>query len=424
VGRELFRTSNVFRESVLELDAIYERTTAHSLIRKYGLFDDSVQPEILLEDIWPIAVTLPALTILQVALLDTLRFLGLKPDIVIGHSAGETAVLYASGTAPKELTIELSIARGRGMSPLESLDCSMAAVNCTEAEAKEIIAEVASELGPGSLEIGCYNSTDALTLSGANAHLDHAVEIATARGIFARKLKTRVAVHSSMMEHCRDTYFGAVNEAFARHQLASPTTTVYSSATGDVMEGGGDAEYFWANSRGPVRFAQAVQALTKAHPNACFLEIGPHPVLSSYLSILAGDGAVVACPLRRLNPKKSEKDVELRTFLGALGQLSTARHHVNYSLLAGPSAQILRRTPAYPFKPKSVPVWLLTPEVKQFTRPRNGPLNFDGLRINAQTHPSLADHRIKSTAIMPAAGYMEMVSVWPFDKHLQMLTTI
>jgi acyl transferase domain-containing protein len=412
VGRELFRASNVFRHSVLELDAIYEQATGHSLIRKYGLFDDSVSPEALLDDIWPIAVTLPALTVIQVALVDTLHFLGLKPDIVVGHSAGETAVLYASGVASKELTVELSIARGHGMSPLEYLDCSMAAVNCAETQAGEIIAEVASELGSGSLEIACYNSQDALTLSGANAHLERAIEIATERGIFARKLKTRVAVHSSMMEHCREAYCGTVNEVFARHHLAPPSTTVYSSASGDVMEAAGDADYFWANTRGPVRFAQAVQAITKSRLNASFLEIGPHPVLASYISSLAGVSAVVACPLRRLNPKKPEKDVELRAFLGALGQIATARHHVDYSLLTSSNTQILDEVPAYPFKPKSVPVWLPSPEIKRFTHHRNGPLNFRGLSVNAQTHPSLADHRIKSTAIMPAAGYMEMVSVF------------
>jgi acyl transferase domain-containing protein len=414
VGRELFRASNVFRNSILELDGIYERATGHSLIHKYGLFDEAIKPESLLDDIWPIAVTLPALTVIQVAMFDTLSFLGLKPDVVVGHSAGETAVLYASGAASKEMTVQLSIARGRGMTPLERLNCSMAAVNCAPAEAEKILAQVASELGPGSLEVGCYNSTDALTLSGANDKLERAVDIATEKGIFARKLKTRVAVHSSMMEHCRETYCSGVNEVFARHELAKPTVTIYSGATGEIMEAAGTADYFWSNSRGPVRFTQAIQAMSKTHPNASFLEIGPHPVLASYLSSLAGSDAIVTCPLRRLNPKKPEKDVELRALLTAVGQMAAAHHHVDYSVLAGSSAQTLRNLPAYPFQRKSIPVNLSTRDVKRFLRARNGPLNFPELRVNSATHPSLADHIIKSTPIMPAAGYIEMVS----DLHL------
>jgi acyl transferase domain-containing protein len=409
VGRELFRASNVFRESVLKLDNIYERTTGHSLILKYGLFDGLVEPESLLNDIWPIAVTLPALTIVQVALFDTLRFLGLKPDFVVGHSAGETATLYASGAASKEMTIQLSIARGRGLTPLEHLDCSMAAVNCSPVEAEGILTRVANELGPGSLEIGCYNSAEALTLSGANPNLARAVEVATELGFFARKLKTRVAVHSSMMEHCRETYCNAVNEVFAHHTLSKPTVAICSAATGEIMEAAGDADYFWSNSRGPVRFSQAIQTLVKAHPNASFVEVGPHPVLASYISSLVGSHATVTCPLQRPNPKKPTNGVELRSFLITLARLAVAGVHANYAFLSGSKAPLLRDLPAYPFQSKSVPVCLPSQQVKRFTRQRNGPLNFRGLCVNSQTHPSLADHLIKATPIMPAAGYIEMV---------------
>jgi acyl transferase domain-containing protein len=408
VGKELFRASNVFSQTVRDLDCIYERMAGHSLIRKYGLFDDEIDPESSLDDIWPIAVTLPALTIVQIALLDTLAFLGLKPDIVVGHSAGETATLYASGAATKELTLELSIARGRGMSSLESAGCSMAAINCTPADAERIIAQVAQEPGAGPLEIGCYNGEEALTLSGADAQLKQAVNIATERGIFARKLKTRVAVHSSMMENCREAYRTAVNDVFSRHTLSKPKVTIYSSSTGKVMLEAGGADYFWTNTRGPVFFTEAIQALVHAHSNASFLEIGPHPVLASYLSALAGSDAIIECPLRRLNPTKP-KNVEVRALLTTIGRLTTTHHHVDYSLLAGPQATILHSMPAYPFQPKSIPFQLPTHEVQRFLRPRNGPLNFEELCINTATHPSLADHVINSMPIMPATGYLEMV---------------
>ena len=42
---------------------------------------------------------LPAITMLQLALVDALAAAGVAPDAVIGHSAGETAVLAASGSA-------------------------------------------------------------------------------------------------------------------------------------------------------------------------------------------------------------------------------------------------------------------------------------------------------------------------------------
>jgi acyl transferase domain-containing protein len=409
VGRELFRASNIFRKSILECDAIHERMTGYSLILKYGLFDECVEPENLLDDIWPIAVTLPALTMIQLALMDTLSFIGLKPDVVVGHSAGETAVLYASGAASKEMVVQLSIARGRGLTPLEDLGGSMVAINCTLNEAEEIIAQVTDQLGSGVLEIGCYNDAHAFTLSGSNAQLDRAVQIATKNGIFARKLKTRVAVHSSMMEHCREVYRKGVNSVFASHKLVQPVATIYSAALGEVMHEAGYSEYFWKNSRGAVHFSQAIQAIIKEYPAAAFLEIGPHPVLSGYLSSLAGLDAIVACPLRRVNPKKPETDVELTSFLTAIGQMAIAGHHIDFSSLVSSNTRTLSHCPAYPFQRKSLPVILPTPEIQRIVRDRNGPLNFPELCVNTATHPSLSDHIIKSTPIMPAAGYIEMV---------------
>jgi acyl transferase domain-containing protein len=409
VGRELFRCCVPFRKSILELDVIHERETGESLVRKYGLFDDGVTPESTLGDIWPIHVTLPALTMVQVALVDAFQAIGIQPDVVVGHSAGETAVLYASGAATKEQTLELSIARGRGMSFLESLGGSMAAINCSPADAERIIAQVVAELGPGSLEVGCYNDTDALTLSGLVTHLDRAVDIALEKGIFARKLKTRVAVHSSLMEGCREEYNQAVSDVFAKHAFGRPRTIVYSSATGDIMQEAASADYFWTNSRGPVRFDDAIRAIVQADERTCFLELGPHPVLSAYLSSLA-PSAVVSCPLRRPNSKKPEKDVEIKAFLSSIAHLATTGHHADFAVLAGAGVRPLAVMPAYPFSRKSVPVMAPSNDMKRLTRPRNGPLNFPELHVNTQTHPSLADHLIQSEALMPAAGYMEMVS--------------
>jgi acyl transferase domain-containing protein len=105
VGRGLYRTSRVFQEAVDALDAVFLQETGESLVNTYGLFDAKT-PSKALVDIWPIAITLPAITMLQLALFDTLVHLGIKPDYVIGHSAGETAVMYASGAASREMAME------------------------------------------------------------------------------------------------------------------------------------------------------------------------------------------------------------------------------------------------------------------------------------------------------------------------------
>jgi acyl transferase domain-containing protein len=67
----------------------------------------------------PISLILPSITAVQCALFDLLCSFGLRPDVLIGHSAGETSLLYASGAGSKEMALEISIARGIAMTIVE-----------------------------------------------------------------------------------------------------------------------------------------------------------------------------------------------------------------------------------------------------------------------------------------------------------------
>jgi acyl transferase domain-containing protein len=410
VGRELFRTSRVFRETVLSLDAVYKNVTGKSLIADYGIFDSSPSP-IALGDIWPIAITLPSITMVQIALTETLASLNIKPDYVAGHSAGETAVLYASGIGSKEMAMELSIARGQGMAPMEDKEGTMAALACTVAQANKIIA-AAKLKSSGTLEIGCYNSDDSVTLSGARSAIDVAVQIASDDGMFARVLRTRCPVHSSMMELCSEHYQRLVKAVFDKYPTQAPTIPVYSSKTGRLLDEPMDAEYFWTNTKGPVRFSESMHILLASAKDVCFVELSPHPVLSSYLSSMAPPGTVVVSPLRRANPKKKEKDVEVASLFATVGQTYTTAGHSDIDLLALAGSQdgLLAKLPAYPFAPKQLPMFTPSSVVTRYRQARNGPLNYPQLRVNSQTHPSLAQHIIKGEPIMPAAGYIEMVT--------------
>jgi acyl transferase domain-containing protein len=420
VGREMYRTCRSFRETVDEMDAVYERITGKSLIRDWGLFGDSVATQTLLpQDIWPISVTLPSLTVIHCALFDALTNLGVIPAALIGHSAGETAVLYASGAGSKAMVLELSIARGKAMTILESKDGAMAAVNSAPEHVLDIITSTIAELGPAPLEIGCFNALDAVTLSGSAAHVDRAVQKAKDLGIFAAKLRTRVPVHSAMMDLCEDEYRSLVANVFSRHRLRAPDIPVYSSATGRLLDVPLDAEYFWLNTRHAVRFTDAVEALAANYSEPTFIELGPHPVLTSYLTSLVPSHTSVVCPLRRPNLKKGELDVEVESLLVALGQLITVGHNcVNIAMLVDPKAQLLQEAPSYPFNPKEVPYWVSSVDVNRYTQDRHGPLNYRHMRVNASTHPSLAQHVIKGEPIMPAAAYIEMASSSRLRKHL------
>lgn len=407
MGRQLYKTSSIFRANIQELDQVYRNVVGQSLIETTGLFKDSYEQSPL-SDIWPIAITLPALTMLQLALTDTLISLGVKPDMVIGHSAGETAVLYASGAGSKAMALELSIARGQAMSFLENANGTMAAVSCSPTKASAIISDVMAELGPLSLEIGCYNTPNAITISGTAVAIDLAVRKAEAAGIFARRLRTRIPVHSSMMNLCQDQYKTMVSNVFSQYSLSSSQVETYSTLTGGLFDAVFDAQYFWDSSRGPVQFTAAMESLVAKHPNSVFVEVGPHPVLAGYVSSMAGKGATVVCPLRRT--KQTEESIETYGLLETLGKLIAAGYNsVNFDVLCGAMGSNGITLSPFPLARKDVPYLAPTPEMARQRQSRNGPLNYPQLQVNSKTHPALAEHVIKGEPIMPAAGYIEMV---------------
>ena len=407
MGRDLFRTCAPFRASILELDKVYAAATGSSLI-EIGLFSDTdTETKDPFGDPWPIAITLPALTMLQLALVDALAAIGVTPDVDIGHSAGETAVLAASGSASKAMALEVAIARGRAMTLLEKASGTMAAVSCSPEEAGRIIAEVHAELGAGTLTVGCYNTPGAVTLSGAESHIDLAVKKASATGIFARKLRTRIPVHSDMMELCRAEFEKLVQDVFARYAVSTPVVETYSTKTGGQFKGTLDAQYFWDGTLRPVRFTEAITALAAAHSHATYVEIGPHPVLTSYIASMTAKSTVITCPLRR--QRVPEPGAEAAELLTAVGKLVVAGHHrVDFDVLTG-GAKFSGQPPRYPFAPKTVPWRIQSAEIVRQVQHRNGPLNYPQLQVNVHTHPDLADHVIKEEPIMPAAGFVEMV---------------
>ncbi|KAF7352570.1 Polyketide synthase [Mycena venus] len=403
MGRQLFKNSEAFRTSILRMDKVYQSITGQSLVNDFGLFDE-IPPKFTLADIWPIAITQPSLIILEMALYDLFVAHGVFPDILVAHSAGETAMLYASGAISQEMAVEIATARGLAMRSVEAFGGAMAAVGCTAEQAVEVIRQCRNS---DILEVGCYNGPDAVALSGSDAAIDRAVEYAHNRGFFARKIKTHVAGHSSLMERCREDYQARMLDIYSRYPgQYMPSKTTYSTQTGSRWAAPFTPGYMWTNARNPVYFAKAISTVWKDHPNAIFVEITPHPVLTSYITSVGVKPDFVIAPLRRI--RYPEPFAEVVDFLRALGSLAClGSNRVDFQALNGPTALKDVFLPPYPFNRKNIP-YCSPSHQAALTRGRNGPLNYKGMALNMLTHPDLAQHVIKGEPILPATAYLEM----------------
>lgn len=140
----------------------------------------------------------PAVTVLNLICLNSLRKAGVTPDFVAGHSLGEYAALCGAGVLSPEDTLHLVTERGRLMEREANLNPGVmhAILGMPIAEVMAIIDEVK---GKGIITAANHNSEKQIVVSGEAAPLEAAAEIVAERGGRAIPLKVSGAWHSDLV---------------------------------------------------------------------------------------------------------------------------------------------------------------------------------------------------------------------------------
>ena len=107
----------------------------------------------------------------------------------------------------------------------------------------------------------------------------------TAHNLASRGTPASRAFHSALLDPMRGAFLAAAADVEAR----TPRITLISNVTAAAIEAPVDAEYWWQQTRGTVRFGAGIEALV-ARGVDLFLEIGPSRVLCG----LGRDSALAA----------------------------------------------------------------------------------------------------------------------------------
>jgi acyl transferase domain-containing protein/SAM-dependent methyltransferase/acyl carrier protein len=293
----------------------------------------------------------------------------------------------------------LIVSRGRSMEQTGNSG-GMLAVGVAADAAEDLIRDYRGRVG-----LAAVKSPSLVTLSGDRDALE---EIARRLGeeVFHRFLPIEYAFHSHHMDAAREGLLASL-EGLELHWAGR---RMVSTVTGDWVEGPElDVEYWWRNIRQPVRFAEAVSRLAQGGCGT-FVEISPHPVLSSaVLQCLykTDKGGAVVPTLRR-------QEDERREMLISLGSLYCLGHGVDWRSLY-PQGRPLR-LPGYPWQHGSY--WNEAPNIRKARLgEKSHPLL--GRRLNAaepvwqvelgkQNLSYLWDHIVQNHVLFPAAGYLEI----------------
>ncbi|WP_328533854.1 SDR family NAD(P)-dependent oxidoreductase [Micromonospora zamorensis] len=303
---ELLESSPLFREAIARCAAALLPHTGWSLLDV--LRDQPGAPSLERVD-----VVQPALFAMMVALADTWRGHGVRPDAVVGHSQGEIAAAYVAGALTLADAARIVALRSRAISTIAgtggmvSVALPVAAVEARLDDYKGV-------------HVAAVNSPGTTVLAGDASALERFVAACTADGVRARRIDVDYASHTPHVDPLRETLL---------EQLADVTPTVgytpfHSTVTGQVLDGNELGAGYWFQSlRSPVRLHESVTALLD-DGHTLFIEVSPHPVLTTPIqeSIeAAGHTAAVQGTLRRGEASRAR-------LLSALGHA-----HANGALL-------------------------------------------------------------------------------------------
>ncbi|MEU3662531.1 type I polyketide synthase, partial [Streptomyces sp. NPDC032940] len=333
MGVELAAVYPVFAEALDEVCVRLDGLLGRSL--KELLFAAEGSPEAGLLD--RTEFTQPALFAVEVALFRLLESLGVRPDVLVGHSVGELACAHVAGVLSLEDACTLVAARGRLMGALPA-GGGMVAVQATEAEVAESLAGF-----EGRLSVGAVNGPTAVVVSGELAALEEWLPYWQQAGRKTTRLKVSHAFHSPLMEPMLDE-FQAIAQSLTFH---APQVPVVSNVTGTLVSGElTDPGYWVSHVREAVRFADGVRTLAEQGVTR-FVEVGPDAVLTPAarrtLDSLDGRSAVFVPVLKARVP-------EAEAFATFVGQAHIAGLPVDWdAFYAGTGAQRVE-LPTYAFQ--------------------------------------------------------------------------
>ncbi|MFE2945098.1 amino acid adenylation domain-containing protein [Streptomyces sp. NPDC059255] len=288
------------------------------------------------DSVWPTDVAQPALFAHQAALFTVWQACGVQPSVLLGHSVGEYAALYAAGAFTLDDGLRLTARRGRLMHR-ESSPGGMLAVRTDRATAKRVAAAA-------GVEVAAVNGPRSHVLSGTPEALAAAELLLSRDGIRQRALPVDRAFHSAVLDAALLDF-----RAFAEEVAYAPLRMPFvSGLDGEVRPVGWvvDAQYLCEQARRPVRFDLAVAAAAERGRGG-FVELGTGDTLS-------GLGRHCVPESRWLGGQGAgdEASGQQRGVLHSLGELYRAGANLDWEVLARDGGRI--PLPGHPLRRRTI----------------------------------------------------------------------
>ncbi|MDB4923263.1 type I polyketide synthase [Mucilaginibacter sp.] len=228
----------------------------------------------------------PLLGIVDLAIANFLRSLGIEPDMVAGHSYGELPALCFAGAFAEDQLVRLSAERAKSiLDAVEGGDAgAMVAVNAPLDELLKVVS------GLKDIYAVNYNSPLQCVLAGTTPAIQNLTEVLKTAKVSFRKLEVACAFHSPLLAKSKGLYQNVLADIeFNDLQLPvwSNTTAAEYPVKADKIK-----ERLTDHLIKPVKFVTEVQQMYAAGARI-FIEVGPGKVLTGLAKACLGKDEIL-----------------------------------------------------------------------------------------------------------------------------------
>lgn len=399
MGRDAWKTNVHFREALTEIDGHFAKVQNWSIVDQ--LFGDDLEPKLRRA-----SYSQPLLLALQVASVRALEERGVTPTATLGHSVGEISAAWAAGALSLDQAIDVVIARSRHQEATHGTG-GMAAMMLSEREARRFLKAVNAR----GVDVAAVNSWRSVTISGPIQEVERVLAAANRVRVSARPLDIDYPFHSTLVDSVRAPLLrelaGLKTLSLRRKMISSVTG---QAVTADML----GVEHWWHNVREPVQFEAALSCLLKDGLKV-FVEIGPKPILASYVRDILREAGVRGAIIETMSETDGQDDGD--PIERAVAKVLLSGGNVDLRAFFGPPPATVVPLPLYPWQHTP---FIARPTVEATTTmsPAEHPLLGRRARLDCSEwfsvvdpalFPWLHDHKVAGVPVFPATAYVEVM---------------
>jgi trans-AT polyketide synthase/acyltransferase/oxidoreductase domain-containing protein len=277
MGKELFTQHPVFREWMLEIDAMIYRQSGLSIVdkiydagkRKTDRFDRTLYSH-------------PAIFMLEYALARVLMASGIEPDYVMGASMGEFASVAVAQVMSLEAIVESLLHQARSLEDYCNRGSMIAILQSPDFYYANPVISANSELVS-------VNYHSHFVVAGDADRLARVVDFLKAQKAVYQVLPVAFGFHSGSIDPAKP----AISGFGITGSRGKPSYPLISCRSGGRLAEV-SATYFWEVIREPIRFREAIGELER-DPGNIYLDLGPAGTLANFAKQNLANGSASIC---------------------------------------------------------------------------------------------------------------------------------